>query len=154
MVKSGLIDRPDVSHFRLAAHFFLALAIMGYLFWLAMDLRERRPPRESEAELLKKPLYLFAGILSPQLIYGAFVAGLDAGIGFNTFPKMDRDWIPDVLFQENFFVMALNSNVGVQFVHRIFAWILFGLGLYLFSVGFASLKTPGLNVTPLLLASW
>lgn len=145
MVKSGLVDRPDVSHFRLAAHFFLALGIMGYLLWLALDLRVKRPVGSSEGILLKRPFYLFSALLAPQLIYGAFVAGLDAGIGYNTFPKMGRDWVPSVLFREDFFNMALNSNVGVQFVHRVFGWLLFAMGIYIFGLAWRKVSNPRLK---------
>lgn len=88
MVKSGLIDRPDVSHFRLAAHFGLALTIIGYIFWIILG-----QINFSNQKLIYYPklfwsLAILLVILSVQIIYGAFVAGLDAGLAYNTFPTM------------------------------------------------------------------
>lgn len=141
MVKSGLVDRPDVSHYRLAAHFSLALIIMGYLYLLILRLkreskiaREAALPRRLGDHLLGAwiVMYGFCSILAAQIVYGAFVAGLKAGVGFNTFPKMGKRWFPEFLFRsEDLAATWLESNAGVQFVHR---WL--GILLFCFALSF------------------
>lgn len=117
MVKSGLIDKPDVSHFRLAAHFSLALIIMSYIFWLILKNKEadnlRTVPNKTQVNLIP-----FASLLIIQIIYGAFVAGLDAGMVFNTFPMMGKGWIPTGLFASGIDGFV-SGNAGVQFIHRV-----------------------------------
>lgn len=146
MVKSGLVDRPDVSHFRLAAHFTLALGIMGYIWWLMLELRRESQPagaaplaERGSADKAKRLLGAFCVLLGIQVVFGAFVAGLDAGIGYNTFPKMGKYWMPNVLKTSEFLYMAVNSNVGAQFIHRVLAWALFGFAAYLAVFSFRAL---------------
>lgn len=127
MVKSGLVDKPDVSHFRLAAHFSLALVIMGYIYWLILKLIK------GENRLFKitnNSLLVFSILLVLQIVYGAFVAGLDAGMVFNTYPLMGKSFFPSILFS-NGLNMFLNGNAGVQFIHRIL-----GLALFAFAITF------------------
>lgn len=143
MVKSGLVERPDVSHFRLAAHFGLALFIMGYLYWLILELKPKSSLDISEqsAGTLKKMLRWFSVFLGIQIIYGAFVAGLDAGVGFNTFPKMGKYWIPKVLSSSDHLIgMLINSNAGVQFVHRLGGWTLFAFAIAFIIFAFRNLN--------------
>lgn len=124
MVKSGLVDRPDVSHFRLAAHFGLALAIVGYLYWIFLGLTDRNPQQRVSDRLLVRTTTAFLALLSLQIVYGAFVAGLDAGIGYNTFPTMDGKWFPaQIIFLKPEWLNFLEHPPGVQFVHRIFGWL-------------------------------
>ena len=131
MVKSGLVDRPDVSHYRLAAHLSLAFVIIGYIFWLIFDL-----VRPLEKLFYHRRLHLmliaFLGLLSLQIVYGAFVAGLDAGIGYNTFPTMNGEWFPRAFFflspqWLNFF----ENNAGVQFIHRTIGWLILFFSIYI-----------------------
>jgi len=86
MVASGLVDRPEVSHIRLAVHLLTALLIFTGLLWVALDLKARaRPPL----------LALWAlSLLFLQFLFGAYVAGLDAGYAFNSWPRMGADWYP------------------------------------------------------------
>ena len=124
MVRSGLSERVDVSHYRLALHFGLALFILAYLYWLSFKIR---PIKKLElGPRYKKSFHFFLAILCVQLIYGAFVAGIDAGIGFNTFPKMGKHWLPPGLFHLNLFDFLFESNVSLQFIHRYL-----GVGLFL-----------------------
>jgi cytochrome c oxidase assembly protein subunit 15 len=125
MVKSGLIDRPSVSHYRLAAHLLLALLVMTYLLWIFLDLRARpRVPRESASRSSQVGrLSLFLWGLTPlfilQTVYGAFVAGLKAGFGFNTFPRMNADWVPsNFLWLQPAWLNFFENGATVQFVHR------------------------------------
>lgn len=137
MVMSGLVDRPDVSHLRLAAHFSLALGIIGYISFLIFELSNKKPGANPFKEPIaglakaKKVLLAFTPLLSLQIVYGAFVAGLDAGIGYNTFPKMGKYWVPKLISNsENILSMLVHSNAGVQLVHRCLAWLVFIFACY------------------------
>lgn len=133
MVKSGLIDRPDVSHFRLAVHFGLALFIVGYLFWIFMDLTDFKKNQRVRDPLLTKLTLGFLVLLVIQITYGAFVAGLDAGIGYNTFPKMNGHWIPrQILFIEPAWLNFLENPAALQFTHRMLGWLVAFVSLALF----------------------
>ena len=125
MVKSGLVDVPYVSHFRLAAHLGLAFFIFGYLYWLYLMLK--KPLTQSfDSKLFKISMIGFL-FLTLQILFGAFVAGLDAGWGYNTFPKMNGSWMPFAFsFQE-----VIMSKAGVQWLHRVWGTILL---LYFFMV--------------------
>jgi len=123
MVKSGLIDNPDVSQYRLTAHFSAAVIIYGYMFWVALSLR-----KSSHAILRKVPSFLskatvFTGAwIFLTMMSGGFVAGLDAGLTYNTFPLMDGGIIPDGLWAKSPGYLNLFENITtVQFNHRILA---------------------------------
>jgi len=120
MVASGLVDRPSVSHYRLAAHLGVAVAIYGWMLWIALGVLRPRPPgvRARRAALAGHARLLAAWVFATMIV-GAFVAGLHAGTIYNTFPLMDGDVLPAVAFEMtprwiNFFENA----VLVQFVHR------------------------------------
>ncbi len=132
MVKSGLVSNPDVSHFRLCAHLLLAFSIVSYLSFLILELK--RPGRVFVKRApLKKTISLLVIVLTLQIIYGAFVAGLDAGLTHNNFPKMGRSWVPDGVSIDGIFNGDIFSQkVFVQFMHRFFGWILFFLAIFLF----------------------
>jgi cytochrome c oxidase assembly protein subunit 15 len=120
MVKSGLVDDPRVSHFRLTAHLGLALLIFSMEFWLALGLLKEKPQAKLNSFPMLVVLMVFAMALS-----GGFVAGLRAGHAYNTFPLMNGQLIPPETFMlepwwQNFF-----WNVAtVQLVHRAFFWLL------------------------------
>jgi cytochrome c oxidase assembly protein subunit 15 len=132
MVQSGLIDNPNVSHFRLAAHLLLAFFLLAYLYWLFLDLKipERRKSNP-KLFLFRVILRVFFFILLLQICYGALTAGLNAGHVYNTFPKMQGAWIPAAFFGLPTLSENLFSNVAsVQFLHRVFGWfLLLGVGL-------------------------
>jgi cytochrome c oxidase assembly protein subunit 15 len=126
MVKSGLVDRPDVSHFRLAAHLGLAFLIISYISWIIFGLTEKKEMNLIFHKRVHKLLVIFLCLVSFQVVYGAFVAGLDAGVGYNTFPKMGRNWIPDAIFSYPTLISDfLENRVMIQFVHRAGGWIIF-----------------------------
>ncbi len=152
MVKSGLVDQPHVSHYRLAAHLFLALAIMGTFCWAALNLRAVRLNRVIKAQFSFVP---FSRILSVvgvlvlvQIFYGALTAGLRAGFIFNTFPKMGSEWLPDsVLMLSPFWRNFLENLAGVQFCHRVFGWSLLCSALGVFFYSRRLPLSPGQRVT-------
>ncbi len=130
MVSSGLVDRPDVSQYRLAAHLALALVIYAYLFWVALGLLCK--PQAAQGEQVFGPVsracvLRAAGIVAMvmvTMIAGAFVAGLDAGYAYNTFPLMDGELIPSHLFAITPAWRSLFEDVTtVQFVHRLLAFL-------------------------------
>jgi cytochrome c oxidase assembly protein subunit 15 len=128
MVKSGLVNKPDVSHYRLAAHLSLAFAIIGYIYWLVLDLRNPGFGK-SRSNKLSLTLNLFFLLLCIQIIYGALVAGLDAGLTYNTFPKMGQNWLPrDAMFMQPLWSNFLENTGTVQFIHRTFGWLLVIIG--------------------------
>jgi cytochrome c oxidase assembly protein subunit 15 len=121
MVKSGLIGRVDVSQYRLAGHLTFATVIFGAIVWTALGIGDhrRRPPQTSGDWAA---LGLVALVLL-QVAFGGFVAGLDAGMGYNTWPLMDGQLIPKGLMimepaWRNFFENAMT----VQFDHRLIAY--------------------------------
>ncbi|MCW8835453.1 MAG: COX15/CtaA family protein [Rhodospirillales bacterium] len=128
MVKSGLVDRPDVSQYRLAAHFGAALVIHVYMFWVALGLLfpNTHPVAERHVRTLRTGSVVIAIWTFVTAISGGFVAGLDAGFTYNTFPLMDGDFIPDGLFMESPLWINFFENITtVQFSHRILAELLF-----------------------------
>ncbi len=128
MVASGLVERPDVSQYRLAAHLFTALILYAALLWTALDLfRESRPPeflQSTDAGLAPFARAAAAAVLL-VMVSGAFVAGLDAGMIYNTFPLMDGSAIPSGLFAFSPWYANLFENImTVQFNHRVLAMAL------------------------------
>lgn len=124
MVMSGLVDRPEVSQYRLAAHLAAALVVYGYMFWVALSLLG--PRSEESAPTLRPavPIVLAAWIFI-TIISGAFVAGLDAGLIHNTFPTMDGEWIPSGLMAEPvWYLNFFEELTTVQFDHRVAALLL------------------------------
>lgn len=125
MVKSGLIDVPHVSQYRLTAHLVAAFLIYAYMFWVAMSLLFPAPSGASKHPWYGRTLAL-AVLASVTIISGGFVAGLKAGKIYNTFPKMGDDWLPPGLmaldpFWRNFF----DNMTTVQFDHRWLATVTF-----------------------------
>lgn len=135
MVQSGLVERTDVSQYRLAAHLGLAVLIYGAILWVAfgLDGRARAAGGARESAALKMLAGLFAGLVFLQIILGGFVAGTDAGLSHNTWPLMDGAIIPGGLGVMQPWYMNLFENVlTIQFNHRMLGYALAalaGLGL-------------------------
>jgi len=126
MVKSGLVDRPHVSQYRLTAHLLLALAIYGYMLWVALSLLY--PGRDGRPHAWFGRTVALTALVGVTVFSGGFVAGLDAGKIYNTFPKMGNSWIPPGLFAmdpawKNFF----ENMTTVQFSHRTLAFVTFAI---------------------------
>lgn len=122
MVKSGLVDRPDVSQYRLTAHLGLAILIYGYIFWVALGLLAHNTP-----QILRSGLRRLTGVsvlwIFLTMLAGGFVAGLDAGLTYNTFPLMDGKFVPDGLLSMSPAFLNIFENVTtVQFDHRMMAY--------------------------------
>ncbi len=126
MVKSGLVDRPDVSQYRLAAHLGLALVILAATMWVALDLINPEPPGESPGAVsqtgLRRGVWGLLALISVTALSGAFVAGLDAGHSYNTFPLMDGRLVPEGAFDLSPVYLNFFENIAtVQFDHRVLA---------------------------------
>ena len=120
MEASGLVDRPEVSHFRLAAHLVLAVLILGALLWSALDLVA--PPVTVAPRPLRRGLDGVLVLAVIVITWGAFVAGLDAGRIHNTFPLMDGGLFPaDGLVRQPDWINAFETPAAVQYVHRVLA---------------------------------
>ena len=125
MVKSGLIDNPDVSHFRLALHLTFAFITFAYTFWVALDLiyPEYKAPISKQLRTIARVALI---VLLIQIIYGGFVAGLNAGLIHNHWPLMgDGQFMHDSIFLEEStnLLRFTEGKSGVQFVHRSMAYI-------------------------------
>lgn len=119
MVQSGLVDRVDVSQYRLAAHLGLAVLILGAILWTAFGLVRHAPERRRHTGALPLSLGLFSVLVFLQILMGAFVAGLDAGLSFTTWPLMDGQFIPRGLFPGAWYQALFEDRFTVQFVHRM-----------------------------------
>ena len=127
MVKSGLVDRPDVSHYRLAMHLGTAFLTFAFTLWVALDLIY--PDRKSIDKSFRNFIRLGYILLVVQIIWGAFVAGLDAGWIHNSWPLMsDGKLIHETVTIEQSPVWRnfVEGKSGVQFVHRYLAYIVVG----------------------------
>ncbi len=125
MVKSGLVDRTDVSQYRLAAHFGVALSILGYTLWLLFGLGHETPAERARTGS-RAPAFVAGGILALiflQLLAGALVAGLDAGMGYNTWPLINGSFVPSGLYEASPWYLNLFENpLTVQFDHRMLGY--------------------------------
>ena len=150
MVASGLIDVPEVSHIRLAVHLLTALAIFGALIWVALDLRALvRSPVARPARITLTGIWALS-LLAVQLLFGAYVAGLEAGYAFNTWPLMGdelypraAEWMQPAL--RNF----VDNPIVVQFVHR---WLAFVVAAAVLAMAWRALK-QGQRPTAVLLVA-
>ena len=122
MVKSGLVDRPYVSHFRLAAHLSMALLLFSYLLWMVLDLNPFWTHRKTNYQSVSRLRAFSIGflcLLVLQIVYGAFTAGLRAGYMYNTWPLMGNRFFPaggwDV---RPVWMNVLSNPATVQFIHR------------------------------------
>ena len=126
MVKSGLVDQPSVSQYRLAAHLGLAVIIYGAMLYTAVGLRAATGPAGIRGA---RSLTLLIFMTMP---WGAFVSGLDGGAVFNTFPLMDGHLIPPGALSVSPWWLNLFENIGaVQFLHRLLALVTLVAALWL-----------------------
>ncbi|WP_425386447.1 COX15/CtaA family protein [Wolbachia endosymbiont (group A) of Barypeithes pellucidus] len=133
MVKSGLVTEPHVSHYRLALHLLLALIIFALLSYQFFDYQIR--PKQTKLKISCNTKY-YVGIILVlimiQIIFGAFVAGLNAGLIYNTFPLMDGQIVPeDLFFLQPIWLNIFENRATVQFIHRALALLILVLTVIL-----------------------
>ncbi len=126
MVKSGLVDNPHVSQYRLTAHLTAAILIYAFILWTAWSLLagERQNPvyQDAGTRRFRRASHILMLFLLITIMSGGFVAGLEAGLIYNTFPTMHGQWIPDGLFSLSpFYLNFFENMVTVQFDHRVLA---------------------------------
>jgi len=125
MVKSGLVNNPHVSQYRLTAHLLSAILIYGFILWTILDLRQNlhyQAMHQSAVATWRKISLALISLLLLTIVSGGFVAGLKAGLIFNTFPLMGGKWIPEGLAALSPWYLNLFENmVTVQFGHRLLA---------------------------------
>ena len=127
MVKSGLVDDPRVSQFRLTAHLSLAFVLFVSMMWVALDLLVERHRETASAALrkLQRTGFLLAVLTFYMVVTGGFVAGIRAGKAYNTFPLMNGHFLPPESFIiDPWYLNFFNNMALVQFDHRLGAWLL------------------------------
>jgi len=126
MVQSGLVDDPRVSQYRLAAHLGIAFLIYAAMLWIALDLFSPRAPRTNAApEGLRRFAVALAVLIFLMVLSGGFVAGIRAGLAYNTFPLMNGHVVPPEIFAiEPWYLNFFSNMATVQFDHRLLAWLL------------------------------
>lgn len=125
MVKSGLVDEPRVSHLRLTAHLGLAFVIFAAQFWVALDLLSPSASRPRAPRSLARYAKWLAALVFLMVLSGGLVAGLRAGLAYNTFPLMHGDFVPpDMFLLSPWYTNFFGNMATVQFDHRLIAWVL------------------------------
>jgi cytochrome c oxidase assembly protein subunit 15 len=124
MVQSGLVDDPRVSQLRLTAHLGLAFLIFGAMFWVALSLSRPRVADAGDATL-RRFASLLAALVYLMVLAGGLVAGIRAGFAYNTFPRMNGNWVPpEILVLEPWYRNFTDNMATVQFDHRLLATML------------------------------
>ncbi len=125
MVSSGLIDRVDVSHFRLSVHLLIAFLILSLIFWNYLKYQNYNQVAVGLNSIIP---FIFLVLILIQIVIGAFVSGMDAGKIYNSWPLMDSTYFPNDNKIENLFKLSAFSDPSlVQFIHRNLAYV---IGLY------------------------
>lgn len=134
MVKSGLVDQPAVSHFRLTAHLLAALVLLCATYWQALGLRADGAPTARPGDLrARRAALAVLGLLFAQIAYGGLVAGLDAGMASDTWPLMYGRWVPPGWLETlaPWWRNLVSAPATVQFVHRWLAFAVLAAVLWL-----------------------
>jgi len=122
MVKSGLVDNPHVSQYRLTAHLGLAVLIYAFIVWTALDLIS---PKTTQPEKLSRPANLLTGLIFLMILSGGLVAGTKAGYAYPTWPLMGDSFFPAGLYDMHpVWLSAFENITTIQFNHRIFAYLI------------------------------
>ena len=122
MVSSGLVDNTDVSHYRLALHLSIAFFILSIVFWFLL---ENLQIKKNKNKISISFLSIFLFFLILQIILGAFLAGLDGGLIYNTWPDMNGKFIPTDINKIDLLKISSSSNPTViQFYHRLVAYLI------------------------------
>jgi heme a synthase len=132
MVASGLVDRPEVSHIRLAVHLLTAFLIFAGLIWTALDLRALAADPAARPARMPTIAIWTLSVLGLQFLFGAYVAGLEAGYAFSNWPMMGNEWFPaETPMLQPFLVNFVDNPIVVQFVHRWLAFVVAGFAIAL-----------------------
>ena len=130
MVKSGLLEKPDVSHFRLSAHLitaFIIYSMLFYFFWNVFSQNKKNVKYFTTSQLTvhKNNFQISVILLFLTICAGAFVSGTDAGMSYNNFPLMDENILPPILLYDRFpdIKILFNDQGFLQFLHRLIATI-------------------------------
>tara|TARA_B100001057_G_C22796436_1_gene929787 strand:- start:287 stop:1309 length:1023 start_codon:yes stop_codon:yes gene_type:complete len=130
MVSSGLIDRIDVSHYRLSLHLVTAFTILSIVFWKFLELTDLKI---NQISIRLFSIKLFLLLIFIQLVIGAFVSGMDAGKVYNTWPLMGSSYFPDDSSINEFLNTKVFDNPSiVQFIHRNLAYLIVIVYFYIF----------------------
>ena len=130
MVSSGLVDRVDVSHYRLALHLILAFIILSLIFWNYLNYVNIK---KLDIKINNFLPTFFIFLLFIQITLGAFVSGMDAGKIYNTWPLMGSSFFPnDNQIANLFYLSAFNDPSLMQFLHRVSAYIILLFYFYIF----------------------
>ena len=131
MVQSGLTENVSVSHYRLSIHLFIAFIILSTLFWYYLNhTRIHKKFFNLSSSYLSIKVFIF--LLYLQIIFGAFVSGLDAGRVYQTWPLMNNSYFPDDIKIINFFDLTnLNHHGSVQFIHRNIGYLIFLITIFI-----------------------
>ncbi len=122
MVKSGLSDNIDVSHYRLSIHLSMALIILLIIFWFILDIFKIK---KFTTKISNFFIFSFLFIIFLQINLGAFLAGLDGGMIYNTWPDMNGFFLPDDVFLNDYLTLNSFDNPSIiQFYHRIFGYLI------------------------------
>ena len=145
MVSSGLIDRVDVSHYRLSLHLVTAFIILSIVFWKYLNLTDIKI---NQINIKLNLIKFFLLLLFLQLIIGAFVSGMDAGKIYNTWPLMGSSYFPDdSVFSDIFYLTVFDDQSLVQFIHRNLAYLIVIIYFYIL---YFVLKNENINLrTPI-----
>jgi cytochrome c oxidase assembly protein subunit 15 len=134
MVQSGLVERVSVSQYRLAVHLGLAFLIFALLLWIALDTGRADSRRITLDTIPRGQRRLASWLLAlvfVQVLLGALVAGLKAGLTYNTWPMMDGKLVPDgLLSMSPWYLNPFENITMVQFDHRLMAYVLVGLAAW------------------------
>jgi cytochrome c oxidase assembly protein subunit 15 len=148
MVKSGLVNDPHVSQYRLTAHLMLAVLIYGYIMWVALGLliTDTGIRVGDHLATLRRFTYFLMGLVVLTIASGGFVAGLKAGLAYNTFPLMDGRLIPEGMFNlQPWYLNFFENMATVQFDHRLLAVLVFVFCLVLWFMSRGYRLTPAVN---------
>ena len=132
MVSSGLVDRVSVSQYRLALHLTIAFLILAAVIWHWLLLMpERVRVTGVVPENAKMIAWVLMGLVTLQVVAGALVAGMKAGLAYNTWPTMDGEWVPNGLFiMKPWWINAFENALTVQFDHRMLAYVILALAAW------------------------
>ncbi len=152
MVKSGLVDDPRVSQYRLAAHLGLAFLIFGLMAWTGLGIMQPRTTSRTPSFTQRLGSWLVATVFV-MVLSGALVAGIRAGLAYNTFPLMNGHFLPPESFVVEPLWLNFFANMAtVQFDHRLIAWLLMGL-IPWFSLRIWT-ETPAARIPAAVLTLW